>query len=251
MVIAWRPLIACPQASAAVQTRRILEQTLGTGSTTEALDAMNVPSWHAGGQIGAGVRVGVIDKGFIGYGALVGTELPTTVEARNFVDGQNPINVDGTTQHGTACAEIIYDVAPGVSLYLAKVSTNIDLYEAVQWLKSKNVDIISTSLTWYNMTPGDGTGEFADLVADAHDNGILWTTAAGNDRENHWGGPFTDVDADDIHEFNGYPVNCFDADLDGCDSIAAGETDHVLVSPTTNQTYTNVQIPVLGTITWQ
>jgi uncharacterized phage protein gp47/JayE len=33
-------------------------------------------------------------------------------------------------------------------------------------------------------------------------------------------------------------------------STAAGETDNVLVSPTTNQTYTTGQMPVFGSITW-
>lgn len=205
----------------------LLEPGLGTGTTTEALEAMNAPAWHAAGQIGAGIKVGVIDKGFMGYPALLGTDLPSTLDARNFVDGENPINVDGTTQHGTACAEIIYDIAPGASLYLAKVNTDIDLQEAVEWLKSENVDIISTSLTWYNVTPGDGTGEFADIVANARANGILWVTAAGNDRENHWGGPYVDSAPgdpnNDWHTFGPGVVNCFGPSSDNCYSIEAGE----------------------------
>ena len=209
----------------------LLEQTLGTGSTTEALNAMNATAWHASGQIGAGVRVGVIDTGFMGYAALRGTDLPTTVTTRNFVDGESPSQVDGTTQHGTACAEIVYDVAPGAQLYLAKVSTDIDLQEAVQWLESENVDIISTSLTWYNVTPGDGTGEFADLVQDARNHGILWVTAAGNDREDHWGGPYTDTNGDGLHEFNGNWVNCFGPEnsLGQCYPIPANETLRVFL----------------------
>jgi hypothetical protein len=209
----------------------LLEQTLGTGSTTEALNAMNAPAWHASGQIGAGVKVGVIDTGFMGYAALLGTDLPAIVTTRNFVDGESPGQVDGTTQHGTACAEIVYDVAPGVQLYLAKVSTNFDLQEAVQWLESESVDIISTSLTWYNVTPGDGTGEFADLVQDARNHGILWVTAAGNDREDHWGGPYTDANGDGFHEFNGNWVNCFGPEnsLGDCYPIPANETLRVFL----------------------
>jgi uncharacterized phage protein gp47/JayE len=33
-------------------------------------------------------------------------------------------------------------------------------------------------------------------------------------------------------------------------STAAGETDSVLVSPTTNQVYSTGQMPVFGSITW-
>jgi hypothetical protein len=149
------------------------------------------------------------------------------IDARNFVDGENLLDVDGTTQHGTACAEIIYDVAPGVSLYLAKISTNIDLQEAVAWLREQNVDVISTSLTWYNVTPGDGTGEFADVVQAARDDGIVWVTAAGNDRENHWGGTYVDIDpgndANDRHAFLSDGVNCFGPEGGGCYAIPPGE----------------------------
>ncbi len=72
--------------------------------------------------------------------------------------------LDGTTEHGTACAEVIHDIAPGAALYLAKVGTDLDLAEAVGWLIGQQVDIISTSLGLYNATPGDGTGYLADLV---------------------------------------------------------------------------------------
>jgi hypothetical protein len=133
------------------------------------------------------------------------------VIVKNFVDGENDTQVNGGGVHGTACAEIIHDVAPGAQIFLAKVSTNIDLAEAVAWLKNTiHVNIISTSLGWYNVTPGDGTGEFADLVSQARAAGILWATAAGNDREAHWGGLYADSDADTMHNFNGtQEVNYF------------------------------------------
>ena len=209
----------------------LLEPALGTASTTEALAAMNATGWHANGQIGAGIRVGVIDMGFMNYADLIGTDLPLNIEARNFVDGENLLDVDGTTQHGTACAEIIYDVAPGVSLYLAKINTNLDLQDAVAWLREQNVDVISTSLAWYDRTPGDGTGEFADLVQAARDDGIVWVTAAGNERENHWGGTYVDIapgnDANDRHAFLPNGVNCFGPEGGGCYAIPPGEVLNV------------------------
>jgi hypothetical protein len=119
------------------------------------------------------------------------------------VDGETDPQVDGTTKHGTACAEIIHDIAPAATLYLAKISTNLDLQEAVAWLKDTHqVDIISTSMGWYNLTPGDGTGEFADLVQAARDAGILWVTAASNDREAHWGGLYYDPNNTGYHFYN-------------------------------------------------
>jgi subtilisin family serine protease len=177
---------------------------LAAGSSmTEGAAVLNALPWHAAGITGQGVKVGIIDGGFTGFNSLLGTDLPASVTSKNFVDGETDPMVDGTTIHGTACAEIVHDTAPGAELYLAKVNTNLDLQEAVLWLKdTHHVDIISTSLGWYNLTPGDGTGEFADLVALARGDGIFWATAAGNDRESHWGGAFNN---------SGFDTHLYDA----------------------------------------
>jgi uncharacterized repeat protein (TIGR01451 family) len=183
----------------------LLENVEVGNSTTEGFAIINGPAWHAAGIQGAGVKVGVIDGGFTGYTGLLGTDLPSSVTVKNFVDGESDAQVDGSSEHGTACAEIVHDIAPNATMYLAKVSTNLDLQEAVAWLRDTHqVDIISTSLGWYNVTPGDGTGEFANLVQSARSAGILWVTAAGNDREAHWGGLYNGSSADpDVHDFSG------------------------------------------------
>jgi len=171
--------------------------------TTEGLTAINGNAWHTAGYQGGGIKVGIIDTGFDGYNGLLGVDLPVSVVAKNFVDGETDPQVDGTSKHGTACAEIIYDIAPGASLYIAKVGTLLDMEEAVTWLRDvQNVDIISTSLVLYNVSPGDGTGFLEDLVSDAWDAGIIWVTGAGNDREVHWGGPYFDPENDNSHNYN-------------------------------------------------
>jgi subtilisin family serine protease len=227
----WLPIDALELLSAhddILQIRRpaeaeILERSLAGDSTTEGLAAMNGVPWHVGGYQGSGVKVGVIDGGFTGYPGLLGTDLPATVTVKNFVDGESDAQVDGTTLHGTACAEIIYDIAPGATLYLAKISTNLDLQEAVAWLKNTHqVDVISISMGWYALTPGDGTGQFADLVSSARSAGITWVTAAGNDRERHWGGLFTDSDGDGFHEFDGIEINCLGPNDTACYNIEPG-----------------------------
>jgi subtilisin family serine protease len=185
-------------------------------STTEGLNVINAQAWHAAGQTGAGVKVGILDLGFIGYANLLGTDLPPSVVVKNFVDGEGEADMASTTEHGTACAEVIHDIAPGAQLYLAKVGTDVDLAEAVAWLMSQQVDIISSSIGLYNASPGDGTGFLANLVNQARTAGILWVTAAGNDRESHWGGVYNNIDNDNFHEFaNGEDVNCFTFTLIG------------------------------------
>ena len=189
----------------------LLENEQVGSYTTEGLAAMNGASWHSAGYQGAGVKIGIIDLGFLGYPSLLGSDLPSTVYVKNFVDGETVLQVNATTVHGTACAEVVYDVAPDAELFLAKVSTNLDLAQAVTWMKDTNqVDIISTSLGWYNITPGDGNGEFADLVQLAQNAGILWLTSAGNDREAHWGGPYYDPYDQGYHFFNeGETINYY------------------------------------------
>jgi subtilisin family serine protease len=172
---------------------------------------LNGPAWRSAGLTGAGVKVGIIDVGFKGYKNLLGSELPASVTVKNFVDGQNDNAVDGTTEHGTACAEIIHDIAPGAQLYLAKVATTLDIEEAAAWLKAQGVRIISSSIGTYNVSPGDGTGYLEDIVADARAAGITWFTAASNDREAHWGGPAS-IGAGGYHVFDsgtGQNVNFF------------------------------------------
>lgn len=159
--------------------------------STEASLLINAPAWHASGLNGGGVKVAIIDAGFDGYLNLLGGELPTNVTVMNFVDGENEQDVTGATNHGAAVAEVIYDIAPHASLYLVKVNTLIDLQEAVDWLIAQNVDLINTSVGWFNVSPGDGTGFFADLAQQAREKGIFWVTAGGNQRQFHWGGTGT------------------------------------------------------------
>lgn len=185
----------------------ILEEV---NATTEGLAVMNANAWHNAGIVGNGVKIAIIDGGFRGYPGLLGSELPANVTVKNFVDGESDGQVNGTTLHGTACAEIIHDVAPAAQLYLIKINTDLDLEQAINYLQGQDIDLISTSIGWYNLSPGDGTGFFANLVNQMRNNGTLWVTAAGNDRETHWGGAFNDPDQNGYHNFNGaQEVNYF------------------------------------------
>ncbi len=198
------PDLAVPAANSLLADDRAL------AATTEGVTKANANVWHAAGWRGQGVTIAVIDAGFVGYPDLLGSDLPQNVVVKNFVDGQNDSQVDTSTAHGTACAEIVHDMAPLATLYLLKISTDLDLSQAVNYAIGQGVDVISTSLTFVNVTPGDGTGRFATLAQQARDAGILWVTAAGNYRETHWSGAFVDSDGDALHEFApGVEVNVF------------------------------------------
>lgn len=153
-------------------------------------------NWLGIGLTGAGVKVAVIDKGLLGYTSLLGTELPATVNT-----SCTPSPLESLTDHGTAVAEIIHNVAPDVGIYLVNVETEVELGNAVDCLIEQGVRVVSHSVGWMHQGPGDGTGVVNSIVDSAMNGGIFWANAAGNSRENHWFGPWADANGDDYLEF--------------------------------------------------
>jgi hypothetical protein len=205
-------------------------------SLTEGLAAMtNSGSWHSAGFDGTSIKVAIVDAGFIGYtDRQTSGDLPASLTVKNTVDGETDPQINTGTQHGTGVAEIVHDVAPGAALWLVKVGTQIDLAEAVDYLKLQDVDIITTSLGWFNLTPGDGTGFFDQQVDEARAAGILWTTAAANSREDYYDGTYVNDASPDTtwHNFGGgWTVNVFGGDGTGsCAALNPGLAFRVYLS---------------------
>lgn len=148
---------------------------------------------------GTGVKIAVLDGGFEGYMNLLGSELPSNLVTRSF----HPNGIGAGSSHGTACAEIVHDVAPGAELYLVNFQTVLDLNQAVDWLVSQGIDIISFSMGYLYGDPGDGTGIICEIVDESTAQGVFWVTSAGNEAENHYQGQFSDTDFDYYHNFGG------------------------------------------------
>ncbi|HPD41265.1 MAG TPA: S8 family serine peptidase [Anaerolineae bacterium] len=177
------------------ETRKPEGRTLQEGVTGEGVALIGADAWHAAGFTGAGVRIGVLDLGFSGYEALLGTELPAEVTVNTF--GW----YDAAEVHGTACAEIIHEVAPEATLFFAWYDgSDAALGEAVQWLREQGVNIISHSVGAV-ISPRDGTGWGTQLVEETAAEGILWVNSAGNEALVHHRAVFTDEDGDGYHEF--------------------------------------------------
>ena len=155
--------------------------------TTQGVKASNASGWHAAGYTGMGVRIAVIDGGFDGYAALLGTDLPSSVNTYDWTGGGM-----GGTIHGTACAEIVYDMAYGATMDLHKINTSIELGNAVDQTVTDGVDIITMSLGWLMDGPGDGTGNLSNIVSSARSNGIFYATGAGNNAKYCWSGTYSD-----------------------------------------------------------
>ncbi len=164
---------------------------------SEGVGVINASLVHNMGFTGQGVKIAIIDLGFAGYQSKLGTELPSTVTIKS---SRNDSDITGGNEnHGTAVAEIVYDVAPEAQLYLINFDTDVEFGNAVDYAISQNVDIISMSLNVL-VGPFNGTGHIDEIVDNATSKGIVWVNSAGNYAKRHWEGKFSG-NGDDWHDF--------------------------------------------------
>ncbi len=164
---------------------------------SEGLALIHALENHAAGAKGQGVKVAIIDGGFKGADKL-NEDMPVGWWQRDYTGTGI---YAGTDAHGTACAEIIHDVAPEAELYLYKVADIVDMENAKDRCIQNGVAIVNYSATWVGEGFGDGRGIICDIVNDAADNGILWVNAAGNYAQKHYAGFWHDSDDDNRHNF--------------------------------------------------
>jgi subtilisin family serine protease len=166
-----------------------------SGVDGEGVAMIGADAWQRAGFGGAGLRVGILDLGFAGHESLLGTELPDQVPVKQF--GW----IEPGEVHGTACAEIIHEIAPDAELVFAWYDgTDAAMGEAADWLLAQGVHIISHSAGGL-AGPRDGTEWDAQLVDSLAAQGILWVNSSGNEALSHYRGVFTDEDRDGLHEF--------------------------------------------------
>ena len=186
----------------------------GEANSQGTVEHGSVP-WNEGGFTGQGVKIGIIDVGFKGFGSLMGTELPSEVKARCYrtiASHSSPLADCETTllgirevftgrgDHGTIVAEAIIDVAPEASLYIANPYTPEDLRKTVDWMIEEGVSVINHFRGWFFGGPGDGSSPhvFDPLrtVDSAVEAGIVWVNSAGNEARRTWFGAYSDEDQD-------------------------------------------------------
>ena len=168
-------------------------------------------TWSEGGRLikaydnyfegvrGQGVKVAIIDGGFKGADELLG-DMPARWW---YYDYTGEGIYTGESVHGTACAEVIHDMAQGAELYLYKVDDLVDLENAKDRCIQDGIDIINHSIGWFGTGIGDGRGDACAIVNDAADKGILWVNSAGNDAQSHYYGFWSDYDSDGWQNFSG------------------------------------------------
>ncbi len=156
--------------------------------------------YHSNGFRGQGVKIAVIDLGFQGLTASQSRgDLPGGIQTFDYTGS----GIESGTNHGTAVAEIVYDMAPQAQLILMKVADEVDLENAKEEAIRQGARIINHSVGWFNTNFYDGTGTINNIVADARSRGVLWVNAAGNYARRHWQGTFRDTNNNKWHEFSG------------------------------------------------
>ena len=232
---AYVPLMLLPQASeqAGVLRIRLIESPDDDQNLviSGGVAAHNARAWHSAGYRGEGVKVGVIDHGsaFRGFRSLMGTELPSEVKARCYSDiGRVTNNIEDCmagSDHGTKVTEVLFDIAPNATYYIASPESRGDALGAVEWMVSEGVDVIGMSESWRWDGPGDGTSPFSDSILNAVDaavrGGAVWTNSAGSDARAVWFGEFNDPDGDSRHNFT---------DTDECNGVELEEGDELIVN---------------------
>ena len=214
-VEAYVPVSLLPDTSeqeGVISVRTIIPPQPAQGTiSSEAASAHGATAWHSAGFKGQGVRIGIIDTGFSGFRGLMGSELPSSVEARCYTDvgtfTPNLTDCDNadTSSHGTAVTEAAFDIAPEATYYIAKPISAGDLTNVVAWMIDHDVDIINHSVGWIWSGPGDGTSPYSNSTLKSVDAaiaaGITWVNAAGNSATETWFGDFSDSDDDGFHNF--------------------------------------------------
>ena len=225
------------------QVGQITQRVTGHGPAEHLSTA-----WNQAGFSGQGVKVGIIDSGFEGFGGLMGPELPSTVVARCYTDigvfTQNLADCEVVGQvttpfpkcqdavqrravrdaeHGTIVAESVIDIAPEVSLYIANPRSRGDLQDAVDWMAAQGVLVINQSQSWFLDGPGDGTSPNSTsplkTVDRAAARGVIWVNSAGNAAQDTWFGGYSDPDGNGNIGFGGQNEEVLSIPERACRSI--------------------------------
>ncbi len=205
-----------------IATSSVARQPAFGPVVSEGVAAHGVTAWHAAGWKGQGVKVGILDS-FEGFSDLIERgELPANVVARCWDSKggftSNLADCERGSDHGTGVAEVIMDIAPEATLYIANTA---DRHAAVSWMVSQGVAVInhsSSDNTWDG--PGDGTSPYSESALKAVDlaveGGAVWINSGGNSRQEIWFGDFNDPDGNGVHNFT---------DADECNWVEVSSSD--------------------------
>jgi subtilisin family serine protease len=174
--------------------------TPGDGASlqqAQLLSRLGVDAWHKSGQRGQGLKVAVLDTGFLGYRDHLGKSLPAHVMTRSFREDRN-LEAQNS-QHGILCGEVVHTLAPDAELLFANWEPEHpdSFLEAVRWAKAQGAQVVSCSVIVPCWSDSEGHGrvheELTRILGDGtHRGDLLCFASAGNTAQRHWSGPFED-----------------------------------------------------------
>jgi len=178
-----------PQAQAAALEANPGVESMGPlpplrpAEQSEGVALTGADAWLGEGTDGTGVDVAIVDIGFAGWSEQLGTELPASV-ATSF----SSCAASDESEHGTAVAEIVHDMAPGATLHLVCVDDTYDLYPnsvALNYLAANDVEVAVASIGTFTASRGDGSSSLDRAINQSRRDGTLWVVAAGNAGDAH------------------------------------------------------------------
>ena len=195
-VEAWVPVERLAYLAGSLPSGYRVESTVNLVRSqvlSEGPEVMNTSPYRNSGSDGSGLIIGIIDGDFGNYdlAASLG-EVPGTgrYSVVNYTD--RPFGSADHSVHGTACAEVIYEQAPGATYYLYQIDYLADLNAAVDHAISHGVDILSLSGSWHRTGWADDSGDACSAANRAAEHNILFFCAAGNEGDRqHWQGMYS------------------------------------------------------------
>ena len=204
-------------------------QPAQTTPVSAAVAVHGADIWHDARLKGEGVKIGIIDVGFVGFQDLMEIELPAEekVHALCFTDlgtlSQDIDDCETESDHGSAVTEAAFDIAPDATYYIANPGSWGDLRTTIIWMAFEGVDVINHSVGWLWTGPGDGSSIIRtsplNTVHLAVANDITWVNAAGNRATSTWSGTYSDPDGDGVHNFT---------DTDECNDVLLGADERFI-----------------------
>jgi hypothetical protein len=196
--------LAAVRRSPAIAGAEIAETSSPDAIVTQGVALSGADGLQRAGTTGVGVTIAVLDQAFGAASrldALAGSELPP-------LDRQHRLTFDqtyglagrdyngNTSRHGEFVTEIAYDMAPGATYWFLNYHTPDEFGLAADYIANVlRPDIVIHSNSFL-FGPFDGSGWFARKVDAAAAAGVLWVNSAGNYRNRHWEGPWSDADSD-------------------------------------------------------
>jgi subtilisin family serine protease len=147
-------------------------------NSTYGVQRTGLEPWHAAGFTGRGVKIAVIDSGFIGAADAVDAGmLPADTQSNKDFD-----DLEYGSAHGTAVAVVVHRAAPEAEIHLVDydLSSVSDFENVLEYIRENDFDIVNMSLGQW-VGPRDGTDPWTVQIDEfVRETGVLWVNSAGN-----------------------------------------------------------------------